>query len=80
MRWFVRVTPYHGYLKNLVISLVGGWDRHFQVERDGGHIKFFSKRTLRRMAEAVGFRNLRFQGAGRLPWLWKSMILVAQKP
>ena len=78
--WLIISTPYHGYLKNLVISLLGGWDRHFEVEREGGHIKFFSKRTLGRMAEAVGFRNLRFQGAGRLPWLWKSMILVAQKP
>jgi 2-polyprenyl-6-hydroxyphenyl methylase/3-demethylubiquinone-9 3-methyltransferase len=73
-------TPYHGYLKNLVISLLDGWDHHFEVERDGGHIKFFSKRTLARMAAAVGFENLRFEGAGRLPWLWKSMMLVAQKP
>ena len=24
-------TPYHGYLKNLVISLLGKWDKHFTV-------------------------------------------------
>jgi 2-polyprenyl-6-hydroxyphenyl methylase/3-demethylubiquinone-9 3-methyltransferase len=72
-------TPYHGYLKNLAISLVNGWDRHFEVHRDGGHIKFFSKRTLGRMAEEVGFGRQKFYGVGRLPWLWKSMILVAMK-
>ena len=72
-------TPYHGYWKNLAISILNGWDRHFEVEREGGHIKFFSKRTLTRMAQAAGFRALRFYGAGRLPWLWKSVILFAVK-
>lgn len=72
-------TPYHGYLKNLGISLINGWDRHFKVEWNGGHIKFFSKRTLAQMACNVGFRNPRFHGVGRLPGLWKSMIMVVQK-
>ena len=35
VRWFVRLTPYHGYLKNVAILLLGGWDRHFEVEREG---------------------------------------------
>jgi len=72
-------TPYHGYLKNLALSAINGWDRHFEVEWDGGHIKFFSKRTLARITFGAGFRNLRFYGVGRLPWLWKSMILVAER-
>lgn len=72
-------TPYHGYLKNLAISLVNGWDRHFEVERDGGHIKFFSPTTLCRMAQGAGFRRWRFRGVGRFPWLWKSMIAVFQE-
>lgn len=72
-------TPYHGYLKNLVISLVNGWDRHFTVGWDGGHIKFFSRRTLAVMADAHRFKNIRFVGVGRVPGLRKSMILVAEK-
>lgn len=72
-------TPYHGYLKNLAISLVNGWDRHFGVEQDGGHIKFFSRRTLIQMAYGAGFINPRFYGVGRLPYLWKSMILMAER-
>jgi 2-polyprenyl-3-methyl-5-hydroxy-6-metoxy-1,4-benzoquinol methylase len=72
-------TPYHGYMKNLALSLANGWDRHFDVDKDGGHIKFFSKATLGRMARAAGFENLRFSGVGRLPGLWKAMIMVAEK-
>jgi 2-polyprenyl-3-methyl-5-hydroxy-6-metoxy-1,4-benzoquinol methylase len=75
----ITSTPYHGYLKNLAISLVNGWDRHFTVEWDGGHIKFFSKRTLAQMACNAGFCNPRFYGVGRFPWLWKSMIMVVGK-
>ncbi len=72
-------APYHGYLKNLALSFGNGWDRHFKVEWDGGHIKFFSKRTLTRMVCDVGFEDPCFYGVGRLPWLWKSMIMVAEK-
>jgi len=68
-------TPFHGYLKNLAIALVGGWDRHFEVELDGGHVKFFSKATLSRIAAEAGFRRVLFLGAGRIPWLWKSMVV-----
>jgi 2-polyprenyl-3-methyl-5-hydroxy-6-metoxy-1,4-benzoquinol methylase len=72
-------TPYHGYLKNLAISVLNGWDRHFTVAVDGGHIKFFSKQSLARMAVECGFRNPRLIGVGRVPWIWKSMILIAEK-
>jgi SAM-dependent methyltransferase len=72
-------TPYHGYLKNLALALTDRWDRHFGVDWDGGHIKFFSRKTLAKMASNTGFVNLRFFPVGRFPGLWKSMILVAQK-
>ncbi len=72
-------TPYHGYLKNLALSLANGWDHHFNVEWDGGHIKFFSPTSLTRMASQAGFRSLRVRGAGRLPWLWKSMVLSGRR-
>jgi len=72
-------TPYHGYLKNFALSVTNGWDRHFGVDWDGGHIKFFSKRTLAQFASNAGFGNIRFFLVGRFPGLWKSMIMVAQK-
>jgi 2-polyprenyl-6-hydroxyphenyl methylase/3-demethylubiquinone-9 3-methyltransferase len=75
----VLTTPYHGYLKNLAISLLNRWDRHFGVDWEGGHIKFFSPKTLAPMALNAGFKNPRFRFVGRVPWLWKSMIMIAQK-
>jgi len=72
-------TPYHGYLKNLILSLTNRWDAHLNPFWDGGHIKFWSYKTLSQLLNESGFRIVRFIGAGRLPFLWKSMIVVAQK-
>jgi len=72
-------TPYHGYLKNLLISLSGRWDSHHTSLWDGGHIRFWSRRTLTRLFLENGFGVLEFHGAGRVPFLWKSMILVGRR-
>jgi len=37
----ILTTPYHGYLKNLALSLFNYWDKHHTVDWEGGHIKFF---------------------------------------
>jgi 2-polyprenyl-6-hydroxyphenyl methylase/3-demethylubiquinone-9 3-methyltransferase len=70
-------TPFHGYLKNLAISLAGRWDRHWSPQWDGGHVKFWSRRTLGRVLEEEGFAVTAFRGAGRWPMFWKSMIVAA---
>jgi len=77
--WIILTTPYHGYLKNLTLSLTNGWDKHFMVNSPGGHIKFFSPATLRNMLEDVGFSDIKIIGAGRAPLLWKSMVIFARK-
>lgn len=74
----VMSTPYHGYLKNLAIALAGGFDRHVSPLWDGGHIKFWSKCTLYKLMEESGIEPLRFYGSGRLPFLWKSMVVVGR--
>ena len=76
---FILTTPYHGYLKNVVLALTGKMDGHFTALWDGGHIKFWSYRTLRRLLEEKGFGCHDFAGAGRFPWLWKSMVIVSVK-
>lgn len=73
-------TPYHGFLKNLALSVTNGWDEHWAPLWDGGHIKFWSPHTLRRLGEAEGFIAERTVMAGRCPWLWKSMIMVFRAP
>ena len=39
-------TPYNGYLKNVALAVSGSMDRHWTVLWDGGHIKFWSQKTL----------------------------------
>lgn len=73
-------TPYHGYLKNLVLSLGNRWDRHASPLWDGGHIKLWSRRTLGWLLAETGFENIRFVVAGRCPYLWKSMVLAGDRP
>jgi len=72
-------TPYHGYLKNLVLAATGKMDAHFSALHDGGHIKFFSVNTLSKLMRAHGFDDLSFTFYGRAPWLWKNMICHARK-
>jgi 2-polyprenyl-3-methyl-5-hydroxy-6-metoxy-1,4-benzoquinol methylase len=72
-------TPYHGYLKNLALAISGKLDRHFTALWDYGHIKFWSSRTLTELLHEIGFHITQFRGAGRLPYLWKSMVVVASK-
>ena len=76
----IITTPYHGWLKNFVIGLVGGWDNHFMVGHEGAHIKFFSKRTLFAMLAKHGFCDFRFRGVGRCPYLWKGMVVECRRP
>lgn len=71
-------TPYHGYLKNLMISLLNKWDYHWGALWEGGHIKFWSRRSLGRLLAEAGFRNVRFRGVGRFPYLWRHMVLRAE--
>ena len=73
-------TPYHGYLKNLAIALVGKYDSHHNPLWDHGHIKFFSRATLTQLFVEQGFTPIDFKRLGRLPVIAKSMLGVFQKP
>jgi SAM-dependent methyltransferase len=71
-------TPYHGYLKNLLLSITNKLDDHFTVHWEGGHIKFWSKRTLRILFEMNDFTPTAFYGCGRFAYFWKSMIMTGK--
>lgn len=77
--YLILTTPYHGYLKNLALSVFDKWDTHHTALWHGGHIKFWSRATLTRLLNENGFNVIDFYGVGRLPYLWKSMVLVGQK-
>jgi 2-polyprenyl-6-hydroxyphenyl methylase/3-demethylubiquinone-9 3-methyltransferase len=76
----ICTTPYHGYLKNLVLAVAGKWDAHANPLWDGGHIKLWSRATLGRLLAETGFTNIQFRGAGRLPYLWMTMVMSGDKP
>jgi 2-polyprenyl-3-methyl-5-hydroxy-6-metoxy-1,4-benzoquinol methylase len=71
-------TPYHSYFKNLVLAVTGKMDAHFTALWDSGHIKFWSRRTLTRLLSEKGFAVTDFKGAGRVPYLWKTMLIAAR--
>jgi 2-polyprenyl-3-methyl-5-hydroxy-6-metoxy-1,4-benzoquinol methylase len=70
----IITTPYHGYFKNISLSIFNKWDSHHTVNWEGGHIKFFSEKTMTELLISSGFKNISFHNVGRIPWLWKSMI------
>jgi 2-polyprenyl-3-methyl-5-hydroxy-6-metoxy-1,4-benzoquinol methylase len=71
-------TPYHGYWKNLLLSLLNKWDSHLAPMWLGGHIKFWSKATLSTLLRNAGFTIAAFKGCGRFPYFWKSMIIKGE--
>lgn len=73
-------TPFHGYWKNLALAVTNNMDRHYTALWDGGHIKFWSERTLRTLLEEAGFRDIRYLRVGRVAPLAKSMIALARRP
>jgi 2-polyprenyl-6-hydroxyphenyl methylase/3-demethylubiquinone-9 3-methyltransferase len=73
-------TPYHGYLKNLALALSGKMDAHFTALWEGGHIKFFSIKTLTALFTEHGFSEFRTRRVGRIPPVAKSMVLIARRP
>jgi 2-polyprenyl-3-methyl-5-hydroxy-6-metoxy-1,4-benzoquinol methylase len=75
---FILTTPYHGYLKNLALAASGKMDAHFTALWDGGHIKFFSVPTLTQLLKTENCTDIQFKYAGRIPYLWKSMLCTCK--
>lgn len=69
-------TPYHAYLKNVLIAASGKWDHHHHPTREWGHVKFFSRDTINDLAATAGLREVEFHRVGRIPIVAKSMISV----
>jgi len=73
----IVTTPYHGYLKNIVLALTNKFDSHWHPLRDYGHVKFFSPSTLGNLFEEQGFSVTGFERVGRIPPFARSMICKA---
>jgi len=69
-------TPYHGYWKNMVLAITGRLDAHFMALSHGGHIKFWSFKTLRKLLEKAGFTVTELYRVGRIPPLASALLPV----
>jgi len=76
---FVCSTPYNGWLKNVLLAASGSFDTHVHPLTIGGHIKFFSRGTLGELLTETGFTHIQFRGTGRLPLVWKSMVMSGDR-
>lgn len=75
----VITTPYHGYIKNLLIALSGKTDSHFDPLWDQGHLRFFSEKTLTALLSDTRFKSVEFIKTGRFAPIHKSMVAIAKK-
>jgi 2-polyprenyl-3-methyl-5-hydroxy-6-metoxy-1,4-benzoquinol methylase len=73
-------TPYHGYIKNLLLAITGRMDEHYLPLWKNGHIKFWSENTLNKLLVETGFKDISFYRLGRIPVIAKSMLVKAIKP
>ena len=64
----------------MMLSVLNKWDQHLCPMWDGGHIKFWSRKTLHWLLSEQGFTNLKFRGVGRIPWLWMTMVFYGERP
>jgi 2-polyprenyl-6-hydroxyphenyl methylase/3-demethylubiquinone-9 3-methyltransferase len=76
---FLLSTPYNGYIKNLIISLLGKNDWHYNPLWRHGHIKFFSVSTLKNILEKCNFKIIENKFSGRFYPISCSMIFLNKK-
>lgn len=69
-------TPYYGFLKNIIIALVGF---NFVFDPKSPHIRFYTKKTLTSLLTEYGFTVEKFGYYGRFFPVWRGMYVLAKK-
>ena len=69
-------TPYHGLIKNLAVAAFN-FEKHFNIY--GGHIRFFTSRSLRHALADAGFNVETTAGIGRFRPFSKTLFVAARK-
>ena len=76
---FLVTTPYNGYIKNLIISILGKHDWHFNPLWRHGHIKFFSVNTLSTILKECNFEVIDKKFSGRVYPVSCSMMFLTKR-
>ena len=72
-------TPAHGRLAMVALAISGrAFDAHFDPLAD--HLRFYTRRSLRRSLEALGFEQIDVHGAGGVPGLRRLLLASARRP
>ena len=74
-------TPFHGYFKNLLISLLNLIDNHYNALWKHGHIKFFSVKTFKQLISSsrTSLEIKKIGYSGRFYPFSHSMIFLLKK-
>lgn len=75
---FICITPFEGRLRHAAGAL--GRDRAAGIFLEGGRLRAWTRRALAQLMVEAGFENVQFRGAGRLPFLWKSIVVSGDRP
>lgn len=73
-------SPFHGYVKNLLLALGGRFDSRWDPLLDHGRMKFFSRATLTALLTEFDLRDLHFETIGRIPTFARSMLISVKTP
>ena len=73
-------SPFHGYVKNLLLALGGRFDSRWDPLLDHGRMKFFSRATLTALLTEFDLSDLHFETIGRIPTFARSMLISAKTP
>tara|TARA_B100000787_G_scaffold124684_1_gene93995 strand:+ start:1164 stop:1793 length:630 start_codon:yes stop_codon:yes gene_type:complete len=77
--YILITTPFHGYIKNLAISILGKMDPHYGPLWQHGHIKFFSVKTLTQLISLYKFKIIDIKYSGRFYPLSSSMMFLLKR-
>lgn len=77
---FITTTPFEGRMRAVARTLSSGWQRGATDLVESGRVRSWTRRPLTQLLHDAGFVNVRFRGAGRLPLLWSTMLVSADRP
>lgn len=74
---FVGTTPFEGRMRHAARSLS---QRAEAPVLESGRVRSWTRGPVTELLHGAGFTNVRFRGAGKLPLLWSTMLVSADRP
>ena len=75
----VCAAPVTSYLRTMARAVAGASAGRL-LPSVGDQVRAWDRKALARLLRDAGFENVQFRGVGRVPLLWASMIVAADRP